>query len=83
MVITLGIDGMMCGMCETHVCDTIRKNFDVKKVTASAKKAQCQITCDQPISRAQLKEALDPTGYVVTGYELGEEKQKRGLFGRK
>ena len=22
---TLQIDGMMCGMCEAHICDTIRK----------------------------------------------------------
>ena len=83
MVITVGIDGMMCGMCESHVCETVRKNFDVRKVTASTKKGQCQITCDLPISREQLKAALDPTGYVVTSYEVSEEKQKKGLFGRK
>ena len=23
--ITVKIDGMMCGMCEAHVCDAIRK----------------------------------------------------------
>ena len=22
---TLKIDGMMCGMCEAHVCDAVRK----------------------------------------------------------
>lgn len=27
--ITLKIDGMACGMCESHVNDTIRKNFAV------------------------------------------------------
>ena len=31
----LKIDGMMCGMCENHVCDTIRNQFTVKKVSAS------------------------------------------------
>ena len=36
---TLKIDGMMCGMCEAHMNDVIRKNFKVKKVTSSAKKA--------------------------------------------
>ena len=30
---TVGIDGMMCGMCESHVNDAIRKSFDVKKVS--------------------------------------------------
>ena len=33
---TLKIDGMMCGMCESHVNDAIRKAFPaVKKVTSS------------------------------------------------
>ena len=34
------IDGMMCGMCESHMNDMVRNNFKVKKVTSShAKKA--------------------------------------------
>ena len=28
---TLKIDGMMCGMCESHMNDAIRKAFNVKK----------------------------------------------------
>ena len=31
----LTIDGMMCGMCESHVNDAIRANFNVKKVSSS------------------------------------------------
>ena len=27
----LRIDGMACGMCESHINDAIRNNFDVKK----------------------------------------------------
>ena len=27
---TLKIDGMMCGMCESHINDAIRKEFPVK-----------------------------------------------------
>ena len=29
------IDGMMCGMCESHINDAIRNAFAVKKVSAS------------------------------------------------
>ena len=29
------IDGMMCGMCESHINDTIRKAVPVKKVSSS------------------------------------------------
>ena len=40
---TLKIDGMMCGMCESHMNDLIRKNFQVKKVTSSAKDGEKMI----------------------------------------
>ncbi len=33
--ITLKINGMMCGMCESHINDVIRKTFPVKKVSSS------------------------------------------------
>ena len=36
--ITLEIDGMMCGMCESHINDAIRKAFSVKKVSSSHSK---------------------------------------------
>ena len=36
----LKIDGMMCGMCESHMNDLIRKHCKVKKVSSSAKKGQ-------------------------------------------
>ena len=29
--ITLGVDGMMCGMCESHVNDAVRKAFTVSR----------------------------------------------------
>lgn len=32
---TIKVDGMMCGMCEAHVNDAIRKAFFAKKVTSS------------------------------------------------
>ena len=32
---TVKVDGMMCGMCESHVNDAVRKAFQVKKVTSS------------------------------------------------
>ena len=38
--ITLKIDGMMCGMCESHVNDAIRRAFRVKKVSSSHAKGE-------------------------------------------
>ena len=34
----LKIEGMLCGMCESHINAAIRKHFDVKKVKSSHKK---------------------------------------------
>lgn len=33
--ITVGIEGMACGMCETHLGEAVRNAFQVKKVTSS------------------------------------------------
>ena len=41
--ITLNIDGMMCGMCESHINDAVRSAFSVKKVTSSHSKGQTVI----------------------------------------
>ena len=38
--ITLGIEGMMCPMCEAHMNDAIRKAFDTTKVKSSRHKKQ-------------------------------------------
>ena len=40
---TVGVDGMMCGMCEAHVNDAVRKAFPVKKVTSSHGRGQTVI----------------------------------------
>jgi copper chaperone CopZ len=78
--ITVGIDGMMCGMCEAHIADTIREHFNVKKVKADRKKKQAVILADEDLSEQALHDAIDPTGYTVTSY-ASEEYQKKGLFG--
>lgn len=46
--ITLKIDGMMCGMCESHINDTLRKNFAVKRVTSSHSKGKTEIITENP-----------------------------------
>ena len=56
--ITLRIDGMACSMCESHVCDTIRNQFKVKKVSASHAKGEAVIVSETELSEAELKAAL-------------------------
>ncbi len=79
--ITVKIDGMMCGMCEAHICDTIRREFpDAKKVSASRKKEGATFLTDSPVDEAKLKKAIDDTGYTFVSLTC-EEYKKHGLFG--
>ena len=60
------IDGMMCSMCEAHINDVIRKNFDVRKVRSSHRKKLTVIESDTTLDLERLKEVIDSTGYKVT-----------------
>jgi copper chaperone CopZ len=77
--ITVKIDGMMCGMCESHVNDAIRKAFSVKKVTSSHTKGQAIILTEEAITETQLRSAIDQTGYQVKSVAM-EPYEKKGLF---
>lgn len=66
---TVKIEGMACGMCETHINDTIRKNFTVKKVTSSHKKGESEIIVEEPLDETALKKAIADTGYTVLSIE--------------
>ena len=80
---TLTIDGMMCSMCESHMNDTVRQNFSVKKVTSSHAKGTTVILSEEPLDEAALCAAIDKTGYKVTHIKTEEAQKKRfSLFGR-
>ena len=63
--ITVQVDGMMCGMCESHVNDAVRKAFQVKKVTSSHSKGQTVILTENDIDEGTLRSAIGATGYEV------------------
>ena len=73
------IDGMMCGMCESHINDVVRKNFDVKKVSSSHSKGRCVILSEQPLDEAALRAAIDATGYRVLTM-TAHPYEKKGMF---
>ena len=78
---TLKIHGMSCGMCEAHICDTIRKAVPgAKKVTASQGKGAASFLSENRIS--ELKAAIDATGYTCLSVETAPA-EKKGLFGRR
>ena len=45
----LRVDGMMCGMCESHINDVVRKTARVNKVTSSHTKGETVIVSEQPV----------------------------------
>ena len=78
--ITMEIDGMMCGMCESHINDAIRREFKVKKVTSSHTKRQTVILTEKPLDEDRLRKVIDETGYKVMSIETVEEEKRGGLF---
>ena len=65
----LKIEGMACGMCESHVNDAIRNNFSVKKVNSSHKKGETVIKSEQPLDAEKLKKVIADTGYTLVSIE--------------
>ena len=90
------VDGMMCGMCESHVNEAVRKAFpEVKRVSSSQAKAQTVIHSEQPLSsqaKAQTvihsEQPLDEQklrdAINATGYEVkgvsSAPYEKKGFF---
>lgn len=75
---TVQVSGMMCGMCESHVNDAVRRAFAIKKVASSRSKGETTVVTEQELDEDALRDAI--------GYEVGEIRKephvKRGLFGR-
>ena len=79
--ITVKIDGMMCGMCEAHICDALRAAFpDAKKVRASRRSGQATMLLGQAPDGSALEKAVSDTGYTFVSFS-SEPYKKRGLFG--
>lgn len=79
---TLKIEGMMCGMCEAHICDTIRKTVpSAKKVAASHSKGEASFLTDDAIDEQALKKAISETGYSCLSAE-SVPYEKKGFFRR-
>ena len=77
---TMRIDGMMCGMCEAHICDAIRKAVpSARKVAASRGKKEASFLTEEAVDTERLKAAVDATGYTCLGIESAPY-EKKGWF---
>ena len=79
------VEGMMCGMCEAHVNDALRKVPGVTKASASRSKKQALVECGEWVSDEALLKAVNDTGYRASNVRAAEPKRSglRGLFGKK
>ncbi|MBS5724904.1 MAG: heavy-metal-associated domain-containing protein [Clostridiales bacterium] len=78
---TLQIDGMMCGMCEAHINDAIRRSFDVKKVTSSRAKGETVILSEDGLDESRLRDVILETGYELKGISSTPCEEKAGVRG--
>ena len=72
--IILGVEGMKCGMCETHVNDVVRKVGGIKKVKSSHSKNRTEIIAEDGADIEQIKAAIASQGYNVTSETVEQYK---------
>ena len=61
--IYLNVNGMMCGMCEAHVHDIVRKTTKIKKVKSSHKKKETIIIMENRKDLGLIINAIKSLGY--------------------
>ena len=75
----LKVQGMMCGMCESHINEVVRKTAQVSKVSSPHTRGETVIVSEQELDIETLKQAIAATGYTVTGAET-RPYEKKGFF---
>ena len=78
----VGVEGMACGMCESHINDAIRNAFSVDSVSSSRSKKETDINAEKPIEEEKIRKVIDQTGYQVTSYKVEPYEKKKGFFAR-
>jgi copper chaperone CopZ len=79
--ITVGILGMSCNMCESHVNDAVRRAFDVKSVKSSHRAGRTVIIAERAIPEREIRSAIAATGYEFASWQC-EPYEKQGLFAK-
>ena len=77
--ISMKVDGMQCGMCESHVNDAVRKSAKVKKVASSHVANSMVVVAEDDVDVNVIKQGIEKEGYVVSDVEV-KPYQKKGFF---
>ena len=80
--VTLRINGMMCGMCETHVKEAIRKSVPkashlVARHTKGTASFWLECAVEEQDLRERLQTAFSPMGYHLTSVTMTKRRTKR------
>ena len=73
------IDGMMCGMCESHMNDAIRRAFPVKKVTSSHSRGEAVVLSENALDEETVRRVIGETGYEFKGM-TAQPYEKKGFL---
>lgn len=73
------IEGMACGMCESHMNDVIRNKFKVKKVSSSHTDKESVVISEEILNEDEVKKAVEDTGYTFISMS-SEPYEKKGFF---
>ena len=80
---TVKIDGMVCSMCEAHICEAIRRAVpSARKVSASRSKREASFLTEDAVDAERLKASIEATGYTCLDVEAAPY-EKKGFFVRK
>lgn len=75
------VEGMRCGMCESHINEAVRKVSGVKKVTSSHSKNLTRIIGEDTLSLEEVIHRITSQGYRVIDVD-SSVYEKRGFFSR-
>lgn len=78
--VTLRVEGMKCEMCESHVCDQLRKVPGVKKAKASHSHSQAIAIASEGADVEMMKSLIQAQGYEVGDVSV-KPYEKKPLFG--
>ena len=81
MTKVITVEGMMCGMCESHVAEALRKVPGVEKASASRSKKEARVVCGPEVTDGALLAAVNATGYQASAVREEADRPKKGLFG--
>ena len=65
--VTVNVEGMMCGHCEAHVNEAIKKAFGAEDVVSSHESNTTVFTAPERVDEDKIRATIKEAGYEVTG----------------